>query len=351
MLSSGCAIYRASSPDHPSKIVWTKPPGSDVYRVGKIRGSIFSSRGGKASVTPEELNGTLADWWPERFSSEEGSIALTVRLEGKLPGFGPNHLGHSYGDLGTSMCALLVLGVDRRESRGEVSAEVLVGDAIWSSPGKAQATELCLMCCQPLLFPVAYPLLRAFPPHGSDWPEDTHFGSISYSNPEREQRMAVDLAASAVAKAVQRLSPDELAAIRGSSLLTGRELSARKRLDEGSTTRAVKSEATDGSVEFAETRHEFEADASVGSRFVPRIVEQRYDPATRRGLVEADLSECDPEKGYEYLTRRLIPAICETKNVVLSVDDPPPAHAEYRLLNERKNPNNGHQIIEFEALQ
>lgn len=348
-IQSGCAVYRYSSPDHPSKLVWKTPPGEERIRVKKIRGQLFAAAGGKVSVTADELNRTLASLWPDRFSSEEDALPLSIRLEGRMPGFGPNNLGRSYGGFGSSFFFMMCLGVLRQESQGTVSASILVDHATWSRPGKASVERRVSICCQPLLFPVAYPLLRVLPPREADWPVDEHFGSIAYENADQMQRVAVDLAASAVAKAVQALSPDDLAAVRSRILLTGEQIAARQRLDEGATTFSVRTNATDGAVAFSETGHEFKE--GTAGRGVPRVVEQRYDPATRRGFVAADLSECDPDKGYAYLTTRLIPAICETKNVVLSVDNPPPAHAEFRLLGEERDPESGIQTIEFEALQ
>lgn len=363
-------MYRFSSPDYPSKVslpaaAWlesladgdgTSASRNERFSVAKVRGSIGGGFAGKTTITPDELNRTLARHWPDLFAGEAGgdmrAIPLTVNLGGELPFYG--NVGGSGGDLAVDVSLFVFLGVMRSESKGSVTASILVENAVWSEKAKAAGKCNTAMCCQPLLFPVAYPLLQAIPPYESDWPADTHFGSIAYADADRQQRIATDLAAVAVARAVTGLLPEQLAAIRGKVLLTGDQVAARKCLSDGTQTRTALGEGgagEDSAVAWSESSHEFKEDGSLSTRGIPDILEQRYDSKTRKGLVRADVSGCDPDEAYRYLTGRLIPAICETKNIVLDVDAPPPAGALFRTLKEEKESGSGILAIEFEAVQ
>lgn len=358
---SGCTVYRFVSPDHPSKVVLpdacalatgaARAEGSSrggKLRVAKIRGAVYGGAVGKIVLSADAVNAVLSTRWPECFDAGEDALPLTVEFGGDLPFYGS--FGGTDGDLGVETALLFVLGVMRTKSDGYVTARILVENAVWAEKGKATGTCNQATCLQPLLFPVAYPMLQAIPPYGTDWPQDSHFGSASYSDADRMQTIATDLAAVAVARAVTALSREQLATIRDKALLTREQLSARKRLDEGSTTKAATATVS-GTVAWVETKHEFRADASPAARGIPEVVEQRYDEKSRRGVVRADMAGCDPDAAYRYLSEKLIPAICETKNVVLDIDAPPPAHALFRTLKEEKEEGSDVLAIEFEALQ
>ena len=360
LILSGCAVYRFSSPDHPSKVAaGTLDAASGVakeaapgmrFHVAKVRGAVFGGNAGRLSITAQELNDCLSAHWPSLFSKsseESAGIPLTVELGGSLPFYG---LGAPPGDIGAEIGLMLLLGVMRMENDGSVSARLLVGNAEWAEKAHAAARYNSAVCCQPLLFPIAYPIVRVVPPRESDWPSDTHFGSLGYVNAERTQQIAVDLASVAILRAVAALKPPQIASIRNRALLTGKQVAAEKRLQEGAETYSAVAD-DGGAVTFAQTSHEFRPDSSPAARGIPDVVEQRYDERTRRGIVRADLTGCDAEAAYAHLTRRLIPAICETKNVVLDTSSPPPAHARFRTLGERKEADSGILAIEFEAIE
>lgn len=361
LLLAGCHVYRFSSPDFPTKVTlptadWPDAPRGERFAVAKVRGSVGGGAAGKVTITPEELNRTLVRHWPELFAVPASGgarvVPLTVNLGGDLPFYGS--AGGSGGDISLETGLYLVLGVVRTERTGCVTARILVENAVWSDKAGAVGKYNAAMCCQPLLFPVAYPLLQAIPPRESDWPVDTHFGSIAYADADRMQRIATDLAAVAVARAVTGLSEEQVRTIRGKALLTGDQLVARRRLAEGAQTKAAVGADGGGAgnaVAWAGTAHEYRADGSLAARGIPDVLEQRYDPRTRKGVVRADLAGCDGEAAYRYLTGRLIPAICETKNIVLDVESPPPAGALYRTLKEERENGSGILAIEFEAVQ
>ena len=360
-LQAGCAVYRFVSPDHPSKVALPAAralaTGAEAteggsrgerLRVAKIRGAVYGGAVGRIALSPDSINAVLSSHWPDLFDGGDDALPLTVEFGGNLPFYGS--FGGRSGNFTTETALMLVLGVVRSKIDGYVTARILVENAVWSDKAKAVGTCNFSVCCQPLLFPVAYPLLQSIPPYGSDWPQDTHFGSIGYSNADRMQTIATDLAAVAAARAATALSSEQLATIRDKALLTREQLAARKRLGDGATTKSATGTAA-GTIAWAETEHVFRADSSSAARGIPEIVEQRYDAKTRRGVVRADMADCDPDAAYRYLTERLIPAICETKNVVLDVDAPPPAHALFRTLKEEKEAGSDVLAIEFESLQ
>jgi hypothetical protein len=368
--AAGCSVYRFRSPDFPAKVSLPAPafpaaeggdadafPETARFSVEKVRGRIAGGAVGKSSITPDALNHALSTYWPELFA--EGSsgtdgqaIPITVELGGELPFYG--NCGGMPGDLAAEVSLMLFLGVIRSENKGSVTARILVGDAVWSDEAKASGQCNMAICCQPLLLPVAYPILQAIPPYGSDWPQDAHFGSIAYANADLQQRIATDLAAVAVARAASGLLPGQIADLRNKALFTKEQIADQKRLSEGSRTRTAIGDGSSGdgaTVVWAESEHEFKADGRLPTRSIPEILEQRYDIHTRRGFVRANVAGCDPEEAYRYLTGRLIPAICETKNVVLDLETPPPAHALYRTLKEERGHGSEIFSIEFEALQ
>ena len=364
-LQAGCAVYRFVSPDHPSKVALPAAralaTGAEAteggsrgerLRVAKIRGAVYGGAVGRIALSPDSINAVLSSHWPDLFDGGDDALPLTVEFGGNLPFYGS--FGGRSGNFTTETALMLVLGVVRSKIDGYVTARILVENAVWSDKAGAVGKYNAAMCCQPLLFPVAYPLLQAIPPRESDWPVDTHFGSIAYADADRMQRIATDLAAVAVARAVTGLSEEQVRTIRGKALLTGDQLVARRRLAEGAQTKATVGADGGGAgnaVAWAGTAHEYKADGSLAARGIPDVLEQRYDPRTRKGVVRADLAGCDGEAAYRYLTGRLIPAICETKNIVLDVESPPPAGALYRTLKEERENGSGILAIEFEAVQ
>lgn len=352
LLQGGCAVYRFSSPDHPSKIpletvVAASHPGENGlptrFHIAKVRGTVFGGSAGRVSFSPEALNARLSSLWPKLFDAGEtsgGSIPLTVELGGNLSLYS---LGALAGDIGVEI-ALMLVGILHMESEGEVTAKVLINNAVWS--GVAKAEGQCNTAVHVLMLPIPYLL----PPYQSDWPSDSHLGGLGYTNAKRTQQIAEDLASVAILKAVAGLTSQQIATMRSKVLLNEKQLASRKRLDEGAKTLAAV-EASGDAVSFVETRHTFQFDSSLAARDIPEILEQRYDEQTRRGFVRADMKGCDPERAYRYLTQRLIPAICETKNVVLDVSSPPPSHALFKTLGERKEADSDVLAIEFEAIQ
>ena len=367
--AAGCSVYRFRSPDFPAKVSLPAPafPAAEGgvagvfsetarFSVEKVRGRVAGGAVGKTSITPDALNQALSSYWPDLFAEGSGTdgqvIPITVELGGELPFYG--NFGGLDGDLAVDVALMLFLGVIRSENRGSVTARILVGNAVWSDAAKASGQCNMAICCQPLLLPVAYPLLQAIPPYASDWPQDAHFGSIAYVNADLQQQIATDLAAVAVARAVSGLLPGQIADLRSKALLTKEQIADQKRLSEGARTRTAIGDGPSGdgaSVVWAESEHEFKADGRLPPRGIPEVLEQRYDIHTRKGFVRANVAGCDPEEAYRYLTGKLIPAICETKNVVLDLETPPPAHALFRTLKEESRHGSEILTIEFEALQ
>ncbi len=359
MFLGGCAVYRFSSPDHPSKI----PPKTLAaasrndggrplrFHVETICGTVFGGMAGRMSISADDLNACLATHWPALFDdgkTDESSLPITIEVGGELPFYS---LGPPPGDIVVETGFLLLFGIIRGESEGEVTVKVLVDDALWSEKSGAKLRTNMAVCFQPLLFPVAYPLGLAIPPYASNWAADTHFGSLDQANTERSHKMACDLIAAAVLKAIAALSTDQVATIKGKAIRTDAQIASKKGLEAGAKT--FETVGTEGrAVEFVKESHAFKADESQAARGIPEILEQRYDSLTGKGLVRANMRGCDDRAAYAYLTRQLIPAICETKNVVLEVDSPPPAHAKFRTLKEeRKEDGSGILSIEFVAVE
>lgn len=352
MLLSGCSVYRFSSSDHPAKIPATTVAAASHrdengqtarFHVAKVRGTVFGGGAGRLSLSPEELNARLSDLWPTLFCEEsaaDDSIPLTIELGGSLPLYdfcpAPDDLAVQVG--------LMLVGTLRSENNGVITARVMVGNAAWSDKARAKGTSNS--CINTLMLPLPY----LMPPYRSDWPSDSHLGGIGYTNTKKTQAIALDLAAVAVLRAVAGLSPQQIAAIRDKTLLDDAQLAAKKRLEQGAKTFSAV-ETSGDAVPYVETSHEFKADASLSARDIPDVIEQKYDDRTRRGFVRANMSGRDAELAYRFLTQRLIPAICETKNVVLDVSSPPPSNAQFMTLGERKEAEGDVLVIEFEAVQ
>lgn len=346
---AGCTVYRFSSPDHPSRIsaetVAAASRRDDVgtgsrFTVAKVRGFVFRSGVGRLALSPETLNESLSSYWPSLFaeSGAGGGIPLTVEIGGDLSADG----GFAPGSFGVDI-ALMLVGLVRMEYDVEVSARILVDNAVWSEKASAKGT------CDAAMWALPLPLPYLMPPYESDWPVEGNIGVMA-TDAGKTERIANDLASVAILKAVAALTPQQIADIKNKALLDKKQMGEKARLGEGTRTFAAVG-SSGNAVSFAETSHEFKPDETPAARDIPEILEQRYDERTRRGIVRADMSGCAGDRAYRYLTERLIPAICETKNVVLDPDAPPPAHAKFKTLGERKEDGSHVLSIEFEAVE
>lgn len=162
----------------------------------------------------------------------------------------------------------------------------------------------------------------------------------------------LELIALGVVKALNRMTPEQMAKLVGRQHQTAEQRRALAWLTGSSA--ATFSVGEDGRL-FVETEHKFTpvpVDFAEMSKF-PEIAGQSFDAATRTGKVVADITGCDENIAIDYLLGRLVPEICRTKAVVFDPVTAPPAGAQYRIDSYDRRTIDGSDIVQiaFTALQ
>ena len=162
----------------------------------------------------------------------------------------------------------------------------------------------------------------------------------------------LELIALGVVKALNRMTPEQVAKLRSRVHRTAEQRKALAWLTDSSA--ATFSVGADGGL-FIESEHKFTpvpVDFAEMSKF-PEIVGQSFDATTRMGKVVADITGCDENLAIDYLLGRLVPQICRTKAVVFDPVTAPPAGAQYRVDSYDRRTIDGKDFvtINFTALQ
>lgn len=331
-MGAGCAATRFTSSERLSE---TRPSErlAHSYYVESARGEILLARdqgGQSVSPGPSEINRLLRARYPHVFNKKAGAVPLHVEYAGTVGAIGSeSHDGHP----------LSIPFWWRHRTGGKVAVAIALDNRgqrrVARVPYRKSRTESLLFW--PLVVPGEHdwPVVRGlWPPAG------------------RMEPVFADLVAAGVVKALNHMDEGELALLAAEA----HQNAERRRMVEwlfcgpGVTV----SVAADGRT-FVEAVQEFVPVAMdmAALRAVPEIIRQSYDAETRRGTVEADVEGKDVAQGVDYLTGRVIPAICRTKGIVFDPEAAPPGGALFRVLGIDHEERNGKETvrIDFEAVE
>lgn len=151
----------------------------------------------------------------------------------------------------------------------------------------------------------------------------------------------------AVANAIDSLGEEDVRTLSERVPLTRRDMVRRRRLEALDVSTVHLSGGEGGGA--TTVRHEFKMVEVESPRQHPEVLEQDYDATRRIGKVRIDESGFGKDEAADFAAR-LISRICETKALVVELGRLPPPGAQYRVLRERRDPENVHVIL-FEQMQ
>jgi hypothetical protein len=317
---------RFSSPEHLAAV---KPPAAldHSFYVESAHGEIRMQLAlGAQSVSPgaADINRLLREHCPEVFSKKDGAVPLHVEYSGTVAPVGTEV---------EEFNPLILPLFWRYRTGGKITVEILLDNQgrkrLVRVPYQRTRTES-------LLF---WPLLV---PGDHDWPVIWGvFPGTGDMHP-----VFADLIAAGVVKALGRMDAGELALLAAQAHQTEEQKRLIAWLTAGAS---VTVSVGEDRKTFVETEHRYVAvPVDMGAaRALPQIVEQRYDDDTRNGSVVADVSRCDAAQAVDWLTTRLIPAICRTKGVVFDPEEIPPEGARFRVLELEQETKDGKDCIEI----
>ena len=330
VLSAGCAATRFSSTETLASV---RPSETLVrsFHVEDVKGGIcLPSKNVSRTVLPSagDVNQLLGSAYPTVFNRKEGSVPLHIVCEGTVAPLG-------FEDE-PSYFSLLFW---RHQTGGKVSVSVLLdnhgSNRTVRVPYRESRTESIA------LFPlVAIPGRRNWPTVYGLFPSALDLHPVF-----------AELVAVGVVKALNRMDEGQMALLVEQAYVSPER---RRLLDWLTRTPAVVvTIREDGSaIVFEENQRSFVL-VPVPAARLPEIRSQRFSAESRRGRIEADVTDCDPSQAADYLLLKLLPAICRTKNVVFDPSALPPEGAQYRVLATRLEERDGKSVatIEFETLR
>ena len=326
-LCSGCISVSVDSPafkEH--RAAKARPHKFKVVSIDAEGGS--RGVGGLTGAAPDEsenfaetLNKSLAEIRPDLYDAKEG-IPIAVRLSSfSAPGGGMINP------------PLAMLFYDWNESSGKVAVKIYEEDGLTGSRGSSEAKITTRFGLLPFaLIPgnrKDRPTWRALGKSG--------FGTaISRFGTEALPRMY----ASALAEALDSLSDEKVETLSRSVPLTRTE-ATRRRIREARGIETI--HLTDpGEAETAPVvvAHKYRLTESEAKPSHPLVVDQDYSSTTHVGHVKVDTTGFSDEESDDWILRRLIPRICETKAKVMAFEDLPDADATYSVLDDKKDGSN-----------
>ncbi len=329
---AGCAATRFSSPEHLSA---TKPSAAldHSFYVESVQGGIEMRLAvDSQSVSPgaADINRLLRENYPAVFSKKDGAVPLHVEYSGTVAPLGTE---------AKEFNPLIIPFFWRYRTGGKIAVGILLDNQgrkrIARIPYQRTRTESLLFW--PLLVPGEH-----------DWP--VSWGIVP--DTAALHPVFADLIAAGVVKALNRMDAGELGLLAAQAHQTEEQKRLLAWLTDGPG--ITVSVGEDGTASVA-TEHEYVAvPVDMGAaRALPKIMEQRYDDDSRTGIVRADASGCDAAQAVDWLTTRLIPAICRTKGVVFDPEGLPPAGARFRVLELEQETENGKDCINirFQAVE
>lgn len=331
-LMTGCAATRFTSPERLSEVRPSERLAHSYY-VESARGEILLARDqGGQSVSPgaSEINHLLRAQYPHVFNKNPGAVPLHVEYAGTVAAIGAE--SHDVHPLSIPFWW-------RHQTGGKVAVEIALDNQgqrrVVRVPYRKSRTEAFLF------WPLVVPGEHDWPVVWGQWPPAA-----------RMEPVFADLVAAGVVKALNRMDEGELALLAAEAHQTAE----RRRMVEWlfSGPGVTVSVNADGRT-FVESAQEFvpvEMDMAA-FRAVPEIITQSYDAESRRGTVEADVTGKDAAQAVDYLTGRVIPAICRTKGVVFDPETGPAGGALFLVLGIDQGERNGKETvrIEFEAVE
>lgn len=335
LLGPGCAATRFSAGERLATVSIDETV-VDSFHVEDLRCEAkMEARDGNAAVRipKSSVNRLLEERFPRSFDRSWQSVPLHVVCSGTIPVSPMETDDRNLFDFVASLVFY------RHADRGSLRIEILLDGDV----GKATST-VDYSRSHSLSFPSP---LAALVPGKGDW---RTIRSIHPSGDDCQEVLA-DLVAAGIVKALNGMDAGQLASLRSQRHLTDAQRAALASLEAGApTTVAVRD--TEGGPVFVEAKNEYEVapvDATARIR-LPAVVEQRYDADSRMGVVVADVAGCEPQRAEDYLVRRLIPAICRTKNVVFSLSDGPSAGGMFKIIEDHTETNHV-RTIRFQAIQ
>lgn len=334
MIGAGCYSVSVDSPAFRA----TKGRGIRPYRfrVEKADGPLvsagigtgFPSRGGRLSA--ESINRALAEIRPD-LHGEEDAIPISIRVSGDAA-----PIMKSMDPLIPLSFLLCYTWADKDR---KVTVKIYSGDGVTGKKGSCDATYTQRMGFFPfaLLVPnrAERPTWRKVFGVGSA----PDYGAIS-------SRMAAE----ALGEAIDALTDGEIEELARNVPRTRTETVRGRLLEERTVETIHLAQDAEGISSPVVLTHQFrEMERPVKSTH-PTVLNQEYSSRTRLGVVVADVTEFAQDEADDWLLRRLIPKICETKALVIELEDLPPGDARFSVLSDETDGNHV-RTIQFRQIQ
>lgn len=292
------------------------------FRVESVDGTIDERK-----LSPAEMNAALERARPDLYGAED-SIPLAIRIGGG---------GASVTERSNPLLTLIPVFMLSATAEGEWDVKIYQEDGKTKRTGHAPYKTVT----RTSLFPWALMV--------SEQPgRVVVFKRPGGSRPEAATAATEHLLGSALGKAIDALTEEEIGELSKRVPLTLHDVVRRRRL-ESLEIRTVHLDDAPGGRTASTVTHQFKGVEEEAPRKHPAVLEQDYNAARRIGEVRLDETGFGKEEADDFALR-LISRICETKAVVVDLGGLPPPGARYRILRDQTGEGNI-RVILFEQIQ
>lgn len=307
---------------------------SDEEGNTRVHSGVLLETSKTLSLDESDVNQLLFAHYPSVFSKKDWAVPLHVEYSGIITPIG-NESKEEFNPLG-------LIFFWRTQGAGKVTVEILLDNQgrkrIVRIPYKRSRTEAGYL----------FPLMAI--PGRQDWA--TIWGVGNFPEARKVRPIFADLVAAGVIKALNRMNDEELALLAAQANQTDEQ----KRLIAWLTGRSGIKVSVDkeGQILVGSEREYVAVPVDMGeARALPKILEQSYNSTTRIGETVVDATGCDAALAVDWMTTRLIPTICKTKEVVFDPEEALPEGAVFQVLSIKQETNNGKDCIgiKFQSLE